>query len=103
VVNEKSLASLFARQVPKTGVQVYPLDSTMWAHPAARTLDSLVYGPTPTNALKRHSIVQGHEHSLLGWTAAARQSWTPTITIERVEPDSSSIEVGIRLLLSNLE
>jgi len=95
-VDEQSLAALFVRQVPTSGVQVYPLDSTMWAHPAARTLDNMVYGPSPTKALKRHSIVQGHEYSLLGWTAAPRQSWTPTMTIERVLPDGNSIEVGIR-------
>lgn len=94
-VNETALASLFVGQVPKTGVQVYPLDSTMWAHPAARTLAGMAYGPSPTRALKRHSIVQGHEYSLLGWTTASRQSWTPTISIKRVEPDVGSIAVGV--------
>ena len=94
-VNEAALSSLFMGQVPKTGVQVYPLDSTMWAHPAARTLAGMVYGPSPTKALKRHSIVQGHEYSLLGWTAASRQSWTPTISTKRVEPDMGSIAVGV--------
>ena len=94
-VNEESLAALFVEQVPKPGVQVFPLDSTMWAHPAARTLEGMVYGPSPTRALKQHSIVQGHEYSLLGWTAASRQSWTPTISIKRVEPTSSSIAVGV--------
>ena len=44
-VNEETLATLFIDQVPKTDVQVYPLDSTMWAHPAARTLTGMVYGP----------------------------------------------------------
>jgi hypothetical protein len=39
--------------------------------------------------------VQGHEYSLLGWTAVRRQSWTPTLTIERVPPTVSSIEVGV--------
>ncbi|MCB9418779.1 MAG: hypothetical protein H6667_03170 [Ardenticatenaceae bacterium] len=63
-VNEGALATLFVDQVPKTGVQVYPLDSTMWAHPAARTLTGMVYSPSPTRALKRHSIVQGHEYSV---------------------------------------
>lgn len=95
-VDTKFLSRLFVRQVGQTGVQVYPLDSTMWAHPAARTLEGMVYGPSPTKALKRHSIVQGHEYSLLGWTTTPRQSWTPTLTIERVEPTSSSIEVGVR-------
>jgi hypothetical protein len=93
-VDPEFLASLFAKQVPTTGVQVYPLDSTMWAHPAARTLAGMVYAPSPTQALKHCSIVQGHEYSVLGWTAVARQSWTPTITVERVE--RSSIEVGVR-------
>ena len=95
-VDGQALAAHFVGQVPQSGVQRYPLDTTMWAHPAARTLTGMVYGPSPTRALKRHSMVQGHEYSLLGWTAAPRQSWTPTLTIERVLPTSSSIEVGIR-------
>lgn len=95
-INESALATLFVGQVPRSGVQVYPLDSTMWAHPAARTLAGMVYGPSPTRALKRHSIVQGHEYSMLGWTSERRQSWVPTMTIERVEPDSSSIAVGVQ-------
>lgn len=95
-VDKGSLARLFVKQVPGKGVQVYPLDSTMWAHPAARTLTGMVFAPSPTKALKRHSIVQGHEYSLLGWTSAPRQSWTPTMTIARVEPDSSSIAVGVK-------
>jgi hypothetical protein len=94
-VNEESLASLFVGQVPKTGIQIYPLDSTMWAHPAARTLTGMVYGPSPTRALKRHSIVQGHEYSLLGWSAVSRQSWTPTIHTKRIEPMTSSIDIGV--------
>lgn len=90
------LARLFCQQVPLAGVQVYPLDGTMWAHPAARTLAGMVYGPSPTKALKRHSIVQGHEYSLLGWAPARRQSWTPTITIERVKPEEGVVAVGVK-------
>jgi len=95
-IKEEEIAKLFVRQVPGTGVQVYPLDSTMWAHPASRTLTDLVYGRSPTKALKKHSIVQGHEYSLLGWTVANRQSWVPTMTIERVEATKSSVEVGVK-------
>jgi hypothetical protein len=94
-VDEKALSRLFVSQVPGTEVQVFPLDSTMWAHPAARTLAGMVYAPSPTKALKRHSLVQGHEYSLLGWNAERRQSWTPTVTIQRVLPSSSSIAVGV--------
>jgi hypothetical protein len=75
-------------------VQVFPLDTTIWAHPSARTLTGLVYGPSPTKALKRHSIVQGHIYSLLTWTPAPGQSWSPTLSSQRVEPDQTAIEVG---------
>lgn len=94
-VETEFLAELFAGQVPTTGVQVYALDTTMWSHPGARTLEGMVYGPSPTRALKPCSIVKGHEYSLLGWTAELGQSWTPTLTIARVEPQRSSIEVGV--------
>jgi hypothetical protein len=57
----------FVQQVPRSGIQVFPLDTTMWAHPKARTLSGMVYGRSPTKALKKHSIVQGHQYSLLTW------------------------------------
>ena len=94
-VKPAALAQLFVAQVPLTGIQVYPLDSTVWAHPAARTLTGLVYAPSPTKALKHHSLVQGHEYSLLGWTTAVRQSWTPTLTVERVPATGRSVTVGV--------
>ena len=94
-VDEKAMSQLFVKQMPHSGVQVLPLDSTIWAHPAARTLAELVYAVSPTKALKRHSIVQGHEYSLLGWNAERRTSWTPTLTIQRVAATGSSIDVGV--------
>ena len=49
----KRIQGRFVKQVPQTGIQVYPLDTTMWAHPQARTLSGQVYGPSPTQALKK--------------------------------------------------
>lgn len=88
------LAQVFIRQVPRQGVEVFPLDTTVWAHPSARTLTGLVYAPSPTKALKQHSIVQGHQYSLLTWTPAPGQSWSPTLYSQRLEPDQTAIEVG---------
>ena len=58
------LKQSFVQQVPRVGIQVYPLDTTMWAHPKARTLSGQVYGRSPTKALKKGSIVQGHQYSM---------------------------------------
>jgi len=85
----------FAQQVPRQGVQVFPLDTTVWPHPSARTLSGLVYAPSPTRALKKQSIVQGHLYSMLTWTPEPGRSWSPTISSRRIEPDQSAIEVGV--------
>lgn len=85
----------FGQQVPRQGVQVFPLDTTVWPHPSARTLSGLVYAPSPTRALKKQSIVQGHLYSMLTWTPEPGRSWSPTISSRRIEPDQSAIEVGV--------
>ena len=86
----------FVQQVPRTGIQVYALDTTMWAHPKAKTLSGMVYGPSPTKALPKYSIVQGHQYSMLTWTPEAGRSWSLTISNERVEPEQNVIEVGLK-------
>jgi len=90
------LRQSFVRQVPRSGIQVYALDTTMWVHPQARTLSGMVYGRSPTKALKKYSIVQGHQYSLLTWTPETRQSWSLTLSNERLEPEDNAIEVGLK-------
>lgn len=92
--HEQRLGQCFVQQVSRQGVQVFPLDTTVWAHPSARTLTGLVYAPSPTKALKRHSIVQGHIYSLLTWTPRPGESWSPTIYSQRLKPEQTAIEVG---------
>jgi hypothetical protein len=93
---EHWLRQSFVEQVPRRGIQVYALDTTMWAHPKARTLSGMVYGHSPTKALKKYSIVQGHQYSLLSWTPESRQSWSLTLSNERLKPEHNAIEVGLK-------
>lgn len=94
-ISEYWLERIFTEQVPQEGIQIYPLDTTVWAHPKARTLEGLVYAPSPTKALKKGSIVQGHQYSMLTWTPECRQSWSMTISNRRLEPEQGAIEVGL--------
>jgi hypothetical protein len=89
------LSRCFIQQLPRQGVQVFPLDTTVWPHPRARTLSGLLYAPSPTKALKKHSIVQGHLYSMLTWTPEPGRSWSLTINNHRVEPEQTAIEVGV--------
>jgi hypothetical protein len=93
--DEERLERLLVKQVPTQGVQVFPLDTTMWSHPRARTLPDLVYAPSPTRALKHRSIVQGHQYSLISWAPEAGSSWAPVILSRRVKASESEIEVGV--------
>src|SRR5262245_7505178 len=61
--DQQPLSRWGLQQIPGQGVAVFVVDTTVWAHPSARTLSGLVYAPSPTRALKRHSIVQGHAYS----------------------------------------
>ena len=89
------LSQSFIQQVSGQGVQVFPLDTTVWAHPQARTLAGLVYAKSPTKALKHHSIVQGHQYSLLTWTPEPGRSWSLTLSNQRLKPEQSALEVGV--------
>jgi len=89
------LSRCFINQLPRTGIQVFPLDTTVWPHPRARTLAGQVYAPSPTKALKKHSIVQGQEYSLLAWTVDPGRSWALTVNNCRVKPEQTAIEVGV--------
>ena len=73
-ISEYWLERTFTEQVPQEGIQIYPIDTTMWAHPKARTLAGQVYGSSPTKALKKGSIVQGHQYSMLTWSPECRES-----------------------------
>lgn len=89
------LRQCFVQQVPRQGVQVFPLDTTVWPHPQAHTLSGLMYAPSPTKALNKPSIVQGHLYSMLTWTPQPSRSWSLTNNNQRIEPAQTAIEVGV--------
>ena len=93
--NRRQLDQLLVQQVPRAGVQVFVLDTTVWPHPSARTLPDLVYAPSPTRALKQRSIVKGHIYSLLSWSPQAGSSWSPVVHSQRVKADQTAIEIGV--------
>lgn len=93
--DEQRLGQLLVTQIPSAGVQICPLDTTMWVHPSSRTLSDLVYGRSPTQALKQHSIVKGHQYSLLSWSPEADSSWSPVVLSQRVKADESVLAIGI--------
>lgn len=90
------LKDTFCAQVPTTGVQVFPLDTTVWPHPSARTLEGLVYEHSPTPAKGKHTAVKGHVYSLLGWAPERGGSWALPLDSCRLQPTETAVDLGLQ-------
>ena len=88
------LKRYFYEQVPDLALRVFALDSSVWCHPRARTLEDLLYEYSPTHSIKT-SIVQGHPYSMLSWIPEAKRSWALPLHNERISAEMDAIETGI--------
>lgn len=84
----------FCKQVPAEVVTVFALDSSVWCHARARTLEHLLYEYSPTPSIKT-SIVRGHPYSLLCWIPEARRSWALPINTARITTAVDAVETGV--------
>ena len=74
---------------------VCPLDTTVWPHPQAKTLEDLVFEISPTKAARRQTAVIGHVYSILGWSPQRGNSWCLGLANERMGLDTSAIKLGV--------
>jgi hypothetical protein len=93
--SEEWLSSRLREQLPTNGVVVLPIDTTVWPHPSARTLDGLVYEHSPTAAKGKHTAVKGHVYSLLSWIPERGGSWALPLASTRLLPAEKAVEIGV--------
>jgi hypothetical protein len=89
------LRAYLCKQVPDLAVRVFALDSSVWCHPRAQTLEGLLYEYSPTHSIKT-SIVRGHAYSMLSWIPEAGRSWALPLHNERITAQKDAIETGIQ-------
>lgn len=92
--DEAWLRTYFCEQVPDLNVTVFALDSTVWSHPGARTLEGLRYAYSPTHSIKT-SIVQGHPYSMLAWVPEVGRSWALPVHNARITTATDAVEMGV--------
>lgn len=95
-LQREGLSQLFIGQLPAEGVVVCPLDTTVWPHPKARTLEGLMYEISPTKAAKKQTAVVGHVYSLIGWTRERGSSWCLGLKNERLTLATDAIQLGVK-------
>jgi hypothetical protein len=93
---QAQMRHLFCVQLPQDEIVICPLDTTVWPHPKARTLEGLVYEISPTRAARRHTAVVGHVYSLLAWVPERGRSWGLGLSNERLTPDTDALALGVR-------
>jgi len=84
-----------AGEVPQEGVQYYSLDSSAWPRPRARTMDDRQYVYHPTSAVQGGSICVGYPYSLLDWVPESDQSWSLSVSVQRIPSQMTAVEMGI--------
>lgn len=94
--DSEQLRRLFCEQLPREGPVICPLDTTVWPHPKARTLEGLVYEISPTKAARRHTAVVGHVYSILGWAPERGRSWGLGLSNERMTLETDALALGIK-------
>jgi hypothetical protein len=88
------LRRYLCQQVPAQAVTVFALDSSVWCHPRARTLQDLLYEHSPTRSITT-SIVQGHPYSLLSWVPQAGGSWALPVNTARITAQQDAVQTGV--------
>jgi len=93
---EANLRRLFCAHLPPEAPVICPLDTTVWPHPKARTLEGLVYEISPTRAARRHTAVVGHVYSLLAWVPERGRSWSLGLSNVRVTLETDVLALGVQ-------
>jgi hypothetical protein len=90
------LSQHMIKQVPQEGVRYYSLDGSAWPRPRARTMDDRQYVYHPTPAVNGGSVCIGYPYSLLDWVPEAHQSWSLSVSVERIPSQMTASEMGIK-------
>lgn len=92
--DEAWLRHYLCDQVPDQAVTVFALDSSVWCHPRAQTLEGLLYEYSPTHSIMT-SIVPGHPYSRLAWVPAAGRSWALPVHTARITVQQDAVQTGV--------
>ncbi|RPI47094.1 MAG: hypothetical protein EHM56_14980 [Chloroflexi bacterium] len=93
--DQKKLERYLSQLLPKAGFLVFPLDTTAWPHPDARTMLDRQFVYSGSNKGLGASVVIGHPYSILAWAPKRNSSWAPPLSVRRVPSEKTDIQVGV--------
>lgn len=93
--DKQAMAKLLHQQLPTKGMRVYALDTTIWPHPGARTLNGLVYEYNATLSKGQVVMSKAHVYSGLCWIPERQGSWALPLSMRRLPSHKTAIEMGV--------
>jgi hypothetical protein len=93
--DQEWLEDYLVQLLPTEDWLVFPLDTTAWAHTAARTMADRQYVHSGTDTGLGSPVVVGHPYSVLAWAPERNTSWAPPLSIHRVPSEKTDVEVGV--------
>lgn len=94
------LRTFLARQVPQSGVCVFPLDGSPWPRPRSRVLDDRQYVFQASSDVNGGTVTVGYPYSLLEWCAEPHSSWSLPVDPRRVPSTQTAQGIGIEQIQS---
>lgn len=93
--DKETIATLLHEQLPTTGIRVHALDTTIWPHPRARTLNGLVYEYNATLSKGQTVISKAHVYSGLCWIPQRKGSWALPLSMRRLPVTRTAVTMGV--------
>ena len=93
--DKQAVATLLHEQLPASGIRVYALDTTIWPHPRARTLNGLVYEYNATLSKGQTVISNAHVYSGLCWIPERKGSWALPLSMRRLPVARTAVTMGV--------
>ena len=93
--DKQAIAKLMHKQLPSSGIRVYALDTTIWPHPRARTLNGLVYEYNATLSKGQTVISKAHVYSGLCWIPQRKGSWALPLSMRRLPVTQTAVQMGV--------
>lgn len=93
-IDSEALRKLLVAQLPRSGVCVFPLDSSAWPRPRSRVLEDLQYTYQASSAVNGGTVTVGYPYSLLEWCAEAHSGWSLPVDVRRISSCETAQAVG---------
>jgi hypothetical protein len=93
-IDSRWLRTFLARQVPRRGICIFPLDGSPWPRPRSRVLEDRQYVYQASSDVNGGTVTVGYPYSLLEWCVEPHSSWCLPIDPRRVSSTQTAQELG---------